>query len=73
MAQIAAATSPPVQLSAVTMRSDRSRASSMISRARVSISSENIGRPPGGRQDPLNHEGVKDTHIILPPAQPGGR
>src|SRR5437879_1535505 len=42
---MAPATRPPVQLSAVTIRSDRSRASSTSRRARVTISSENIGGP----------------------------
>ena len=42
MLQIAPATRPPVQLSAVTSRSDRSRASSISRRARVWISSGNM-------------------------------
>ncbi len=43
MWQMAPATRPPVQLSAVTMRRFRSRASSISRRASVTISRENIG------------------------------
>src|SRR5579871_5393425 len=49
--QIAPATSPPVQLSAVTIRSERCRASSISRRASVVISSENMGRPPLALRD----------------------
>src|SRR5579859_348161 len=45
---MAPATRPPVQLSAVTIRKERSRASSTSRRARVTISRENISAPLAG-------------------------